>query len=106
RQPAPGIGALDDIRICTPDLDDAVALFGERAVDDPVLGDDAGQKHLTDCLDDAGAANASHAYALGSFLELGLVGPMIAADHLHLRLERLRIDPDALDRARGRALSA
>ena len=38
--------------------------------------------------------------------EFRLVGPVVAADHLDLRLERDGIDPDALDRARRRALAA
>ena len=76
------------------------------AVDHAVLADDAGQKHLADRLDDAGAADAGDADVGRRLGEFRLVGPLVAADHLHLRLERHRIDPDALDRARRGALAA
>ncbi len=78
---------------------------GERAVDDTVLGDDPGQEQLGDDLDDARAGDATHAQLGGNGIEPGLVGPELRADDPEARLERLPVDPDALDRTRRGSLS-
>ena len=81
--------------------DDARRASRERPVDRAVGGEHAGEVELRDRLDDPRAADPGHARAR----EAGLVRPRVGADHAEPRLERLRIDPDALDRARCRALA-
>ena len=78
---------------------------GERAVDDPVRSDDAGEEQLGDDLDDPRAADAGDAGLGGRLGEARLVRPQLAADHPEARLERGAVDPDALDRARRGALA-
>ena len=53
--------APQDVGEGAPGRHDAVAARGERAVDHAVLVDDAGEEHLADRLDDAGAADAGDA---------------------------------------------
>src|SRR5581483_11557573 len=62
---------------------------------------DPGQEHLRDRLDDPRAADPRDQRAL----EARLVGPGRRADHAEPRLERLAVDPNALDGAGGRALA-
>ena len=64
------------------------------------------QEHLRDRLDDARAADAGDAEIRRRLREAGLVGPVIAADHLEARLEVQAVDAHAFDRARRRALAA
>ena len=78
----------------------------ERAVDDAVLGHDAGQEQLGDDLDDPRAADPGDAGLGDARREGGLVGPGVDADDPEARLERVAVDPDALDGARRRALAA
>src|SRR5690606_11361218 len=85
--------------------DDAVAARGERTIDDAILGQDAGEIHLGDGLDDARAADAGNAEPSRVGGEAVLVGPVLAADDAEARLERVRIDAYALDGARRGALS-
>ena len=68
--------------------------------------DHAGQEQLADHLDDAGAADAGDAERRRGLGEFRLVGPVVAADHLHLRLQRRRVDAHALDGAGRGALAA
>ncbi len=85
--------------------DDARTPLGHRAINDAVLGDDAGKIHLRDYLDDRRATDPGDPSRLGGVLEVVLVGPFVDADDTELRLEGLRVDAHALDRARGSALS-
>ena len=78
----------------------------QRAVDDPVRGDDAGEVQLGDDLDDAGAADAGDAGLGGRLLEAGLVRPELGADDPEARLERSPVDPHTLDGARRGPLAA
>ena len=78
----------------------------EPAVDHAVLGDDPGQEHLGDDLDDPRAADAADPRLGDPGREGRLVGPGVDADDPEARLERLAVDPDALDGARRGALAA
>ena len=78
----------------------------QPAVDDAVLGDDARQEHLGDDLDDARAADAGDAGVGDAGREGRLVRPGVHADDPEARLERLAVDPDALDGTRSGALAA
>ena len=91
--------AVQDIGKRAPVRDDAIASRRERAVDDAVLVDDAGQVHAGDDLDDPGAADTGDAGAGGRCGECRIVRPELAADHLVARLERRR---DRCARARSR----
>ena len=86
--------------------DDPRRACRQAAVDDAVLGDDAGQEHLGDDLDDARAADAGDAGLGDAGREGRLVRPGVHADDPEARLERLAVDPDALDGARRGALAA
>ena len=82
--------------------DDPGRACRERAVDRAVGREHAGEVELGDHLDDPRAADAGHVRAG----EARLVRPDLAADHPEAGLERLRVDPHALDRARRGALAA
>ncbi len=86
-------------------LADARAARGERAVDDAVLRNDAGEVHLRHDLDDGRAADAGDAEPLGVGVEARLVRPQIRPDDLEARLERGGVDADALDGAGRGALA-
>src|SRR5581483_6794909 len=75
---------------------------GKRPVDHPGRRDAPGEEHLRDRLDDPRPADPGHERAL----ERRLVGPGLRADHAEPGLERLAVDPDALDRPGRRALPA
>src|SRR3546814_8332048 len=76
------------------------------AVDGAVLGEDAGEVHLRQHLDDAGAADAGDAELPGLLREAFLVRPEIAADYFEARLQGLGVDAHALDGAGRGALAA
>ena len=69
---------------------DPGAAGSERAIDDAVAPEDAGEEHLGQGLDDAGAADAGDAGPAGRLGEARVVRPEVGADHLEARLERQR----------------
>src|SRR5690606_5290838 len=85
---------------------DAGAARGQPAVDGAVAADDAGEVHLGDRLDDAGAADAANADAAHRLGKARLVRPELAADHLEARGQALPVDAHPLDGAGGGALAA
>ena len=97
-----GLARMEDVRPGPTVGDDARAPRGEAPVDRAVGRDHAGEMQLGDRLDDPGAADARDA----RLREAGLVRPRLAADHAYARLERLRVDPHALDRAGRGSLPA
>ncbi len=104
RDPRAGAGPValvEDVAERPAVGDDARRARGEVAVDDAVLGDDPGQEHLGDDLDDARAADAGDAGVGDAGREGRLVRPGVDADDPEARLERLAVDPDALDGARA-----
>ena len=100
------VAAMQHIRERAVVGDDAIAARRDAPVDDAVLVDDAGEVHLRDDFDDAGAADARDAGLRRRVGESRVVRPEVAADHLVARLERHGIDAHALDRARRGALAA
>ena len=105
-EPAAGRAVVDDVAERPAVGHDPRAARGERSVDDPVVGDDAGEEQLGDDLDDAGAADAGDPD----------LAPVAAAkpgssDQSSMPMTRKRgssvvaVDPDALDRARRGALA-
>src|SRR6185437_13320159 len=96
---------IDDIAKRAALRHDARTACGELSIDHTVLTDDAREEHLGNHFDDARAADPRDAGGLHGFLEPRLVGPQVGADDLEARLERRRVDPYALDRARRGALA-
>ena len=88
-----GVPRPQDVREGASVGDDAGGSGRERPVERPVAQEDAGEKELGDDLDDAGTADACHTRPL----ETGLVRPRVTADDLYTGLERLPVDPHALD---------
>src|SRR5690606_19155847 len=88
--------------------EDARGARRQLAADGPVGGDDAGEVHLGERVDDPRATDPRHldVVLVELAVERRIVGPAIDADDLEHRLERRRVDPDALDRAGDRPLSA
>ena len=89
-----GLGDRDARRAVADDIGEGAALGddsrrarGERAVDDAVGGNDAGEKELRHRLDDAGAADAGDAGRGHGGVEARLVRPEVRADDSVARLE-------------------
>ena len=107
RGPAPALVALvEDVAERPAVGDDAPRPFREPPVDHAVLGDHTSQEQLGDDLDDPRAADACDAGLRDPRREFRLVGPRVDTDDPDPRLKRLAIDPDALDGARRRSLTA
>ena len=119
-----GLGELDRAHVVLRDRQLRVAGGVQHVRERPAVGDDAirprrhlagdravgvdqtRQVHLGDDVDDARAAHAGDARRLDGLVEAGIVGPQVGPDHLERRLERLAVDPHALDGARRGALPA
>jgi len=78
-------------------LDDSGRACGQAAVKDAVLVDDTRQVQLRHDFDDAGSADPRDAGGPRGVVETRIVGPQIRADDFEARLERLAVDPHALD---------
>ena len=96
---------VEDVAERAPVRNDPRRPRRERAVDDAVLGHDAGQEQLGHDLDDPRAADPGDAGLGDGCREGGLVRPGIDADDPEARLERVAVDPDPLDRAGRGALA-
>src|SRR5690606_25630722 len=96
---------VEEVGIGAAVLQDAGRLGCELAVDDAVLGNDAGQEHLGDDLDDRRAADAGDAQTLRILGKAFLIRPFFRADDAEAWLQRLRIDAHAFDRAGRRTLA-
>src|SRR5882762_8280041 len=86
-------------------LDDARRAYGQSAVEDAVLIDDAGEVHFRNDLDDAGSAHARDARGRRGLVESRVIGPQVGTYHLESRLQSLAVDAHAFDRSRRRALT-
>ncbi len=94
------------VRERTARLHHARAAMRIGAIEHAVLVDDACEIQFRDHLDDARTTNAGDAGGGNLVVEARLVRPLVAADHLEARFQRFRVDADALDGTRCRALPA
>ena len=78
---------------------------GNRAVDDPVGRQDAGQIHLGQHLDDAGPADAGDAGGFYRLVKAVFIRPLLDTDDAETGLQRVLVDADALDGTRRGALA-
>src|SRR3546814_20380065 len=95
--PAPLSAVVQQVGEGAPVGHDPRAARRRGAVDGAVGRQDAGQVHLRQNFDDAGAADAGDALLTRLRGDTGLVRPQLAADHLEARLPGPRVYAHALD---------